>query len=257
MATTVNKTQPTARDVGDFLSELRPDMVSDSKKLIALMREISGGPPIMWGPSIIGFGRMHYRYDTGREGDTPVLAFSPRKTAITIYFSEGFEAYGELLPRLGKYTTSVSCLYVKKLADIDESVLKQLLARSFEHIRPELKKPEKSVESYIANVPAESQKVFSKLRNLALKAYPDAEEVLSYGVVGYRYGKTRPVAFISGWKDHVAVYPIPHDEILQKVLKPYAKGKGTLWFPLDKPLPEALIMSVFVAHQAAYLERTK
>lgn len=95
------------------------------------MREISSEQPVMWGPSIIGFGSVHYRYKSGREGDMPLLGFSPRKSAITVYFSEGFSEYTTELANLGKYTTSVSCLYIKKLTDIDLSVLRQMLTRSY------------------------------------------------------------------------------------------------------------------------------
>lgn len=95
-----------------------------------MMREISGEQPVMWGPSIIGFGSIHYRYKSGREGDIPLLGFSPRKTAITIYFSEGFSDYQAELAHLGKHTTSVSCLYIKRLADIDVAVLRQMLVHS-------------------------------------------------------------------------------------------------------------------------------
>lgn len=118
-------------------------------------------------------------------------------------------------------------------------------------------KPQASVAAYIANVPPQSKEMFKQLRDLARQTYPDAEEVLSYGIVGYRLGKTRPIAFVSGWKDHVAVYPIPHDAALQNELKPYTKGKGTLWFTVDKPLPKELISRVFLAHLAAYYERTR
>jgi hypothetical protein len=95
-----------------------------------MMQEISGDKPCMWGPSIIGFGSQHYRYESGREGDTPILAFSPRKASLTVYF-EGFDNYADELTALGKHRHSVSCLYVNKLDDIRLEVLRAMLEKSF------------------------------------------------------------------------------------------------------------------------------
>ena len=121
-----NKTQPTAASVAEFLDGVAPRRQEESEKLIALMREISGNEPVLWGPSIIGFGSTQYRYESGREGDMPVLAFSPRKARLTIYF-DGFDRYAEHLARLGKHSTSVACLYMNKLDDIDLGVLREML----------------------------------------------------------------------------------------------------------------------------------
>lgn len=118
-----NKTKPTEVSVAEFLQTVPERRQAESAELITMMKTISGKEPVMWGPSIIGFGSQHYRYDSGREGDMPQLAFSPRKSAITIYFSEGFEHYGTELKELGKHRSSVSCLYANKLADIDAAVL--------------------------------------------------------------------------------------------------------------------------------------
>lgn len=131
-----NKTKPTQYPVDDFLSTVGQKRQSEANTLIALMQEISSHPPVMWGTSIIGFDSVHYRYASGRQGDMPLLAFSPRKTSLTIYFSEGFEGrYEKELEVLGKHRTSVSCLYINKLDDIDLSVLEKMLIKSWKHWR--------------------------------------------------------------------------------------------------------------------------
>lgn len=98
-----------------------------------------------------------------------------------------------------------------------------------------------TVEEYIAGVPAAARPNFDELRQLAKHSLPDAREVLSYGIIGYKIDDKRARVFVSGWKDHVAMYPIPKDTALQSQLAPYIKGKGTLWFRLDEPLPKPLI----------------
>lgn len=125
-----NKTQPTDASVADFLAGLTPARRTEAETLIELMRDVSGVEPVLWGPSIIGFGSQHYRYDSGREGDMPVLGFSPRKARLTVYFSEGFDRYAEQLAALGKCSTSVSCLYANKLTDLDLGVLRDMLETS-------------------------------------------------------------------------------------------------------------------------------
>lgn len=124
------KTQPTDVSIESFLDTVSDKRREEARVLIAMLQEISGEKPRMWGPSIIGFGTMHYKYASGREGDMPILAFSPRKANLTVYF-EGFDKYDKELAILGKAKTSVSCLYIKKLADIDRNVLRKMLERSF------------------------------------------------------------------------------------------------------------------------------
>ena len=94
------------------------------------MKEITGEEPKMWGTSIVGFGNFHYRYDSGREGDWFLAGFSPRKQSLTLYIMSGFSEYEELMQQLGKYKTGKSCLYVKRLGDIDEGILKELISQS-------------------------------------------------------------------------------------------------------------------------------
>lgn len=125
------KTKPTAVSVEGFLATVASEQRrADSAVLIELMSRITGKPPHMWGPSIIGFDTYHYRYASGHEGDAPLAAFSPRKTEFSIYLSCEDEALSELLARLGKHRMAKACLYVKKLADIDLQVLEQLIRES-------------------------------------------------------------------------------------------------------------------------------
>ena len=104
-----------------------------------------------------------------------------------------------------------------------------------------------AVNNYIENIPSAAQSKFSILRRIVREKAPEAREVLSYGIIGYKVDDKRARVFISGWKDHVAIYPIPKSEGLRKELQPYIKGKGTLWFKLDEPLPETLIERAVVA----------
>jgi len=128
-----NKTQATDADVAAFLDAVEPNQRrADGKTVRAMMERISGEPPVLWGPSIIGFGRCHYRYDSGREGDMPRIGFSPRKASLVLYVVFGFPPFDEIMGRLGKYTTSKSCLYIKKLADVDMAVLEELIRASWE-----------------------------------------------------------------------------------------------------------------------------
>lgn len=241
-----NATRPTSVPVDEFLGGVPERRRDESRVLIDMMRSITGDEPTMWGPSIIGFGSQHYRYDTGREGDMPRLAFSPRKANLTVYVNEGFDRYGEQLARLGRHRTGVSCLYLPKLADADLTVLRDLLEASFAHSGAATEASAKpgTVDEYIASVPPAARPRFDELRALVRGALPHADEVLSYGIVGYRTGKARAQVFVSGWKDHVSVYPVPGEADLQAELAPYVRGKGTLWFPLDDPLPRDLILRV-------------
>ena len=123
---------PTSADVDSFL-EAVPDerRRADAQALLELMRSITGEPPVMWGPSIVGFGSYHYRYESGRTGDAPLAAFSPRKANLVVYLVGGFEdRYPELLEQLGPHKSGKTCLYLKRLGDVDLSVLRQLIERS-------------------------------------------------------------------------------------------------------------------------------
>ena len=110
--------------------------VSDEKKreecyeVLEMMKAVTGEEPAMWGKSIVGFGSYHYKYESGREGDWFLTGFSPRKKNLTLYLMSGFERYKELMEKLGEYKTGKSCLYIKKLEDVDLKVLKSLISRS-------------------------------------------------------------------------------------------------------------------------------
>jgi hypothetical protein len=127
-----NKTIPTTTDVVDFLSTLDDEQQRrDSETLVALMERISSKPPVMWGPSIIGFGSYHYKYDSGREGDMPVIGFSPRKGKFALYITDDAEKYRDEFEELGKYKTSKGCIYINKLADVDVDKLKVLITKAY------------------------------------------------------------------------------------------------------------------------------
>lgn len=125
-----NKTRPTRVSVAAFLKKKATGrQLADSQELVKMFREITGEPPKMWGPSIVGFGKYHYVYESGREGDAPLLGFSPRKPEMVLYVMAGRES-AALKKKLGKHRSSVSCLYIKSLDDIDRAVLRRMAAAS-------------------------------------------------------------------------------------------------------------------------------
>jgi hypothetical protein len=127
-----NKTKPTKVSVAAFINAIADETKrSDAKALIKLMQTASGEKPKMWGPSIIGFGSYHYKYESGREGDSLIVGFSPRKSALVLYGLRGFGGSVALLAKLGRHTTGKGCLYIKMLADVDPRVLMNLVAKSF------------------------------------------------------------------------------------------------------------------------------
>ena len=131
-----NKTVPTDQSVDDFLNAIEDEQKrKDSFMLLNLMREVTVLEPRMWGSSIVGFGSYHYRYASGREGDTMLVGFSPRKQNLTIYNMGGIDPDDNLLKNLGKHTTGKGCLYIKRLDDVDLPTLKSLVAASFTRTR--------------------------------------------------------------------------------------------------------------------------
>lgn len=130
-----NKTQATDMNVDDFIASASPDKKSDAEQLIAILQNITNEKPVMWGPSIIGFGRYHYKYDSGCQGDSAMIGFSPRKRELVIYIVPGFEPFQALLAKLGKHKTGQSCLYIKRLSDINLGVLTELMAESVKLMR--------------------------------------------------------------------------------------------------------------------------
>ena len=130
-----NKTVPTTIDPYDFINQVEDATKrKDSEELIAMMQKVTRKPPKMWGPSIIGFGTYHYKYESGREGDMCMTGFSPRKPALVLYIGAILQDK-ELMGKLGKYKMGKGCLYIKRLDDIDRKVLKQLVVNSVAEMR--------------------------------------------------------------------------------------------------------------------------
>ena len=129
------KTKKNDASVEDFLNSVEnPKRKADSFELLKMMQEITGEEPVMWGASLVGFGSYDYKYASGREGSWFRTGFSPRKNAMTLYIMSGFSQYDELMGKLGKFKTGKSCLYVKKLEDVDQTVLRELIKQSAEHM---------------------------------------------------------------------------------------------------------------------------
>ncbi|MDJ0904700.1 MAG: DUF1801 domain-containing protein [Woeseiaceae bacterium] len=131
-----NKTQPTKARVGDFLDAVdNPKRRADARKVLAMMRRVTGKRATMWGSSIIGFGKYQYRYESGREGEFMLTGLSPRKQNLAVYIIPGFEPFEAQMKKLGKYKTGRSCLYINKLEDVDEKVLEKLIDNSVKLMR--------------------------------------------------------------------------------------------------------------------------
>lgn len=123
-----NKTKPTAQSVNEFIAAVEPERRrEDAKVLDALFREVTGYEPVMWGPTMIGYGRYHYRYESGREGDSLATGFSPRKGNLVLYIMPGYQDFEHILKDLGKHKLGKACLYINKLADVDQGKLAELI----------------------------------------------------------------------------------------------------------------------------------
>jgi len=131
-----NKTTKTESSVEDFIHAVKDETKrNDCIRLIGLIREQTGSDPKMWGPGIVGFGSYHYKYESGREGDSPLVGFSPRASAIVLYLSGHFDDRDGLLEKLGKYKTGKGCIYIRKLDDISVETLQKMIANHISHIR--------------------------------------------------------------------------------------------------------------------------
>ena len=130
-----NKTTETQNSVIDFINTVE-DLTkrNDSFELVKLIQEQTGYEPKMWGPAIIGFGSYHYKYASGHEGDAPLVGFSPRKDAVSLYLSSSFESKEELLSKFGKHKAGKGCIYIKKIANIDIEILKKMISYSVENL---------------------------------------------------------------------------------------------------------------------------
>jgi hypothetical protein len=134
------KTKPTGRSVNEFLGTIKDERVrKDCEALVGIMRKATKAPPKMWGSNIVGFGSIHYKYASGRELDWMLTAFSPRKRNITLYIMSGFEAYDEMLEKLGKISCGKSCLYIRRLSDIHVPTLQKLVTASVKRLTAKAK----------------------------------------------------------------------------------------------------------------------
>lgn len=131
-----NKTTETTYSVTHFINTVEDEVKrNDAFELLKIMHEVTGFEPKMWGTAIIGFGSYHYKYASGHEGDAPLAGFSPRKDAISLYLYSSFENKDELLSKFGKHKTGKSCIYIKKMADIDLEILKQMISTSVNELK--------------------------------------------------------------------------------------------------------------------------
>ncbi|MDP9798940.1 hypothetical protein J2S43_007452 [Catenuloplanes nepalensis] len=129
------KTQRNATSVPGFLASVTDARRrEDAETACALIADVTGAEPVMWGSSIVGFGAYRYEYASGRSGDWPAVGFSPRRAALTFYLMPGFDGYDEIVARLGPHSAGKSCLYVKRLADVDGEALRELIAGAFRHV---------------------------------------------------------------------------------------------------------------------------
>lgn len=136
MAEAENKTRATAVSPVDFINTVdHTTRRQDALRLLDIFEEVTGLTPKMWGPSIIGYGRYHYKYESGREGEFLMTGFSPRKANLVIYILPGYRDMSEPLSRLGKHKIGKSCLYINKLADVDEGVLREMIRDGVQYMR--------------------------------------------------------------------------------------------------------------------------
>ncbi len=132
-----NKTTAGDGDVGAFVDSIEdPVRQAEARTLTSVMSEVTGQRPVMWGTAIVGFGQRHYRYESGREGDSFRVGFAPRKAQSVVYVSGDFADYADLLPRLGRHSIGKSCLYLKRVDEADPAALRELVDRSFRYVSP-------------------------------------------------------------------------------------------------------------------------
>jgi hypothetical protein len=129
------KTKVNDASVDDFIAGIEPARRADCKAIVTLMQKATKSPPKMWGTAIVGFGIYSYTYESGRKGDWPLVAFSPRKQNLTLYIMSGFAEYDALMSKLGKHKTGKACLYINSLADVDLKVLEKLVKASVKYMK--------------------------------------------------------------------------------------------------------------------------
>lgn len=138
---------PNGTSVDDYLASLDDaQTLADSRLLIDVMQRISDHPPVMWNVGTVGFDTYHFKYDSGREGDPAAMSFYPRKDKLTIYLLDGTSRHAELLERLGKFTSTRVCLYIKRLSDIDLAVLEQVIRASYEYLKSQDGRMHRAIE---------------------------------------------------------------------------------------------------------------
>ena len=131
-----NKTTETSIDVNEFINNVENEKRrTDSFTLLEIFKSVTGFEPKMWGPTMIGFGKYHYKYESGHEGDAPLAGFAPRKDSLVLYFATEFENRDVLLSQLGKYKSSKVCVYAKKLEDLDLQILREMIRNSMAHVK--------------------------------------------------------------------------------------------------------------------------
>ena len=130
-----SKSTQSTTSVKEFIASLDGQTLKDSKALIEMMQRISGSKPKLWNAGTIGFDTYHYKYDSGREGDSFIIGFYPRKGKITVYLMDGTARYSELLAKLGKHATTGYCVYIKHLSDVELPILERIMQRSYENIK--------------------------------------------------------------------------------------------------------------------------
>jgi hypothetical protein len=134
------KTKQNNASVEGFIKKVKnKKRQEDAFAVLEMMKAITDENPKMWGPSIVGFGSYHYKYETGREGDMPIIGFSPRAQSLTLYVLPGADAFPELMDKLGRYKTGKSCLYINKLEDVDTKVLQKIITKSVQHTKKKYK----------------------------------------------------------------------------------------------------------------------
>jgi len=140
MAKAKPKTTETPASVSDFIKKIPDEQrQKDTQSIIKIMKELSGFEPKMWGPAIVGFGSYHYKYESGHEGDAPLVGFSPRKAEFAIYLTSEFDKKEELLKQFGKHKTAKACIYFKRLEDINTDVFKKMITNSIKDYKTKYK----------------------------------------------------------------------------------------------------------------------
>ena len=264
-----NKTVPTKQSVAAFLKTV-PDerRRADAKRLDAIMRDVTGEKPVMWGDAIVGYGRVKQTYATGRVVDWMRVGFAPRKAAISLYMSCDLTPLRDLLAKLGSHTTGVGCIYVKRLDDLDEKVLRQLIKKAYalapkdtkevwQERRAKKAAPAKKatakkpaaksaapadIDAYLATLDPTKRATLQSLRTTIRAVVPGATETISYGMPAFKLdGKV--VAGFAAFTDHLAYLPFSGSTLgaLAADLTGYEHTKSSLHFPVDKPLPKTLV----------------